>query len=290
MTRVVPAPLLTVLQGSPLAGECLILAARDGTRAGFTTLDRAQTVDLGLGAGPETCASGMVVSAITLAVGLDASTAEIQGPLGPVLTREAVEGGRWTDAEAWLVRVAPGSSGFAPLLAGKVSEPRVEDPRFVLEIRNQADALNQPLERLITGYCRWRYGDPATCGATVLEIAAEVTAVTDTMRFTLGYAGTYPDGTFTLGEVEFTSGALDGVISEKLFSFVSGGAGAGSVVLREPLPEAPAIGDVVLLRDGCALTRPACMAHQGNATRFGGEPDVPGSEQIWKMPVPGTGA
>ena len=82
-------------------------------------------------------------------------------------------------------------------------------------------------------------------------------------------------------------GINDGVISEKLFDWISGGAGAGSLVLRVPLPAMPSIGDTLLIRDGCELTRAACITHQGHARNGRFFPDVPGSDQVLSYPNPG---
>lgn len=286
--RVIAAPLLAVLTGSPLAGECVVLRARDGTVAGFTTLDEAQALDLSADAGPSvTCDQGMVLSAITLSAGLESSFAELQGPLGSpgsglALTRAAVEGGVWTDAEAWLVRVSPGTAGYAALLAGKVREARVEDPRFVLEIRGPEDVLNQPLEQLITPYCRLRFGS-AECTAVPVEVVATITAVTDELRFAVSYTGgARADDFFNTGEVEFTSGALAGIIAENLFKWDATGAGTASLVLAVPLVDAPEIGDTLLVRQGCPKTRAACKLRQtdGDAAPFQGFPDVPGEDVL----------
>lgn len=287
MSRVLSLAQAAAIAGTEaFGGECLILAARDGTRARFTTLDSAQTVDLGLGAGAESCAEGMELRALTLAAGVEASFAEVRGALGPSLTRAAVEGGKWTDADAWLVKVWPGVAGWAPLLRGKVREARSEDPHFALQIRNQQDDLGQSLEWLVTGYCRWRFGS-AECGGTPVTTTATVTAVTDALRLAVSHAGTFATGFFALGEAEFTSGALAGTIAENLFTFTSTGVGTASLVLDTPLPVLPGIGDTLVLRQGCPKVRPACIERQGDALNFGGEPDVPGSDKVWQYPNPG---
>lgn len=284
MTRPLSAGQLAELaKVATFAGECLVLVARDGTRARFTSIDVPQVINLGAGAGDETCADSMVLAAITLAAGLDASFAEVRGPLGPVLTRAAIEGGKWTDAEAWLVRLWPGVAGWVPILKGRVREARIEDPQFVLQIRNQADSFNQALGQLISGYCRFRFGS-SQCGGTPVTSAATVTAVTDAMRFSVSYAGSRATGFFQFGEAQFTSGTLNGVISEALFAFTETAAGAGTVVLDTPLPAVPVVGDTLILRQGCPKIRSACVARQGTAINFGGESDVPGSEKIWQYP------
>lgn len=286
MTRVIPAPLLTHLQGSPaFAAECLVLEARDGTRARFTTLDEPYSLDLGFGDGVESCTGGIDIGSLTLAVGLTASYAEVSGPLGPVLTRAGVEGGRWAGARAWLVRVSPGTSGYVPLLYGKVAEYRTEGPRFFLEIRNQAALLQQVLGRVISPYCSADLGD-ARCGYALPSVAATVTAVTDAMRFSLSFSGTYANDYFNYGTVEFTSGGLQGTLPMEIFDWTSGGAGAGSLVLLEPLVATPQVGDTLTLKRGCPKTRDACRDLFSNVLNFRGEPEVPGSNQVLKAQIP----
>jgi uncharacterized phage protein (TIGR02218 family) len=270
-------------QVSVIAGECVALVARDGTTVGFTSLDEEQVIDLSDDGGPAdlSCDQGMVLSAITLAVGLDASFAEVQGPVGPVVTAPAVDGGKWDGAEAWLVRVSPGVAGFAPILRGHVAEARVEGPRFVFEIRNQADMLNQQIGRTITAYCDATFGD-ARCGFAVAAEAATVTAVTDALRFTVSTGGSFADEYFNLGKVTFTSGALNGVIADNIASWTS----AGAIELFEPLPAAPEVGDTLDLARGCGKTRTDCMGF-GNIVNFRGFPDVPGTDQVLRYPNPG---
>lgn len=285
MTRTIPSALKAELESiAPFAAECLVLQARDGTRVRFTTLDVPISIDLGDGV--EECSDGMTVAAITLAAGLDASFAEVGGPLGPVLTRAGIEGGKWDDAQAWLVRVSPLETGYAPILYGRVREARVEGWRWALEIRNAADALNQELGTEISPYCRVKFGS-AKCGYVRTAVPATVSAVTDAMRFSVTLSGTFATGHFNLGDATFTGGALDGVTSENIFSWTSGGAGSGSLVLWQPLPEAPLAGDTLDLFVGCAKTRLACMGY-GNMVNFRGEPDVPGSDQVLKYQVPGA--
>lgn len=293
MTRSMPAPLLAALSASPRkAAECVVIEARDGTRVRFTSWNRPQTIDLGEGFGAEECSASMVLSAATLSVGLDASYFEVTGALDAVVTEAGVNGGKWDDATAWLVRISPGVSGVSPVLKGKVREPRVVGDTFVFEVRNVADVLNQELGTTVSAYCNASFGD-ARCTYAVPVVAATVTAVTDALRLSVSYAGTYADDFFNLGKITFTSGGLDGVISDNLFDFASDGDGAGSLVLFEPLPALPAVGDTLDLRIGCAKIRRSddatvrtCLFYD-NVINFRGFPDVPGSAQVLTYAVPG---
>lgn len=287
MSRLIAGPLAAAISASSaIWGESLVLEARDGERVGFTTLDLPQTVDLGLGEGDEVCSAGMTVSAVTLSAGLDASFAEITGPLGPVLTRAAVEGGRWTDARAWLLRVSPSAAGIVPVLAGKVREARVEGLRWIIEIRNQADALNQNLGREVSAYCDAEFADDR-CNKDEPWIAGTVASVADAMRFVVDVDAEYPADWFNLGRVRFVDGDLAGVASDLIFDWVPASATAGAVTLFMPLTAAPAIGDAIEIRRGCAKTRGACIAYE-NIVNFRGFPDAPGSEQLLRPANPGS--
>lgn len=295
MTRPIPSALLSALSSSPRkAAECVVLEARDGTRVRFTTWNRAQTIDLGEGEGNEVCGLSMLLSSCTLAVGLDASMFEISGAIDDYISEAAVNGGKWDDAKAWLVRISPGVAGVSPILKGKVREARVEGDTFVFEVRNAAAALNQELGRTITAYCDVEEFGDSRCGYTVPVVTATVAAVTDALRLTVSYSGTYADNYFNIGKLTFTSGTLNGVSSDNIFDFASGGADAGALVLFEPLPALPEVGDTLELRIGCSRLRRSedpdvrtCMFYD-NVVNFRGFPDVPGSDQVLTVAVPGA--
>lgn len=280
MTRPISGALAAHLAGrQAFAADCLMIERRDGARFGFTTLDVPPSADLGAGA--ESYAGGMSVTSLTLAAGLDASSAEFRGPIGPIVTRAALLGGAWDDAEAWLFRASPVAAGIAPLLHGRIREAREEGEEFVLQLRGEADRFNQVIGSLITPYCDADFGD-ARCGLTITPIDATVTAVTDAMRFTVSFAGSYADGYFDLGLATFLSGALAGDAAMEIFHW----AATGAVTLFEPMSIAPSIGDTLTLRQGCAKIREACMAY-GNILNMRACPEVPGSDQVLKYAVPG---
>lgn len=290
VTRTIPGPLAAALSASPRrAAECLVVEARDGTRARFTSWDRPLTIDLGLGDGAETCAAGMTLSTLTLTAGLDASSFEVEGPLRAPITRVAVLGGRWRSARAWLVRVSPGVAGVAPIMAGRVADYRVEGSRFVFEVRNAVAALNQVQGRVLSPYCDAQFGD-ARCGVARTPVACTVVAVESALRFTASIAGDHPDAWFNLGAAAFTTGALAGVEME-----VVGYDGDLAVVeLFEPLPEAPQVGDALNLYRGCSKLMiaddpdvPTCVSYSNGANHRGFR-EVPGSRFYHRVSAPGA--
>lgn len=293
--RTIPAALQAVLAASPRkSAECVVIAARDGTRARFTTWNRPVNLDLGLGAGSESCSESMTLSALTLAEGFEASSFEVTGKLSGQITRAAVLGGRWHGARAWLAWVSPGTAGMAPLLAGKVAENRIEHGRFVFEIRSAADQLNQTIGRVLSPYCDADFGD-VRCGVVRTAYPATVTAVAAAgeglFRFTTSLGGVHPNDFFNLGEALFTTGPLAGIAPVEVFK--STGA-SGVVELYAPLPQAPGVGNAVTLYRGCSklmvsadAALPTCRSW-ANGPRFRGFPDVPGSDHYLKVSPPGA--
>lgn len=263
----------------------VLLRLRDGTQIGLTDHDRDLTFDIGTGPVVYSAATGALPSALTLVEGFDADNIEILGPIGETFTAEAILGGRWDRAEAYIFEVNWKSLASGPirLMKGKVGEPIVEGGRFILSIRSLVDAFNQSIGRILTPYCDADFGD-ARCGFEVPEVEATIATVIDPMRFTVTFAGEYASDYFNAGTIEFVTGALAGTPRVEIFDWSADGA----LQLFEALVAAPAPGDELILRQGCGKTRSACKAF-GNILNFRGFPEVPGSDQVLKFPVPGEG-
>ncbi|AKM09881.1 DUF2163 domain-containing protein [Croceicoccus naphthovorans] len=294
MARTLDPLLDAALAQSPRKGaEIAIVESRQGNRQRLTTWDRPLSIDLGLGDGTETCTPGMMHSAITLAAGMDASHFEMSGPIGGAFTEERVLGGYWRSARVWLGWTSPGVADPLPvaaLMAGRVGEYRVEGRRWVLEVRNAADGFNQSIGRVLSPYCTHDYGD-AKCTKVRTPYACEVTYVASSFSFAVDIGGEHPDDFFEFGDVTFDSGALAGLEGE-VFRFTGDTA---SVELLAPMPVAPQVGDTLTLYRGCSKLRlsddptlPTCLTNE-NVINFGGHPEVPGTEQYFKIASPGTG-
>lgn len=267
----------------------LLLVLRDGTSIGVTNHDKDISFDLGLGGGSVTysAGTGILTSDVALQAGLDADNYEVTGPLKDTgnFTLERMTGGRFNRARAYLFQVNWRylSLGAIKLLAGNVSECRVEGGAFVFEIRSDADRFNQTIGRLIVNNCDADYGD-ARCGATPESVVGTVTAVTSAFVFTVSYSGSYADDYFNAGTVEFLTGQLAGTGPVEIQDWTVGGA----IEMFMPLVEAPAIGDTATIKRGCGKSRADCMA-RNNILNFRGFPEVPGSDQVFRPTIPGQG-
>jgi uncharacterized phage protein (TIGR02218 family) len=266
----------------------LLLELRDGTSIGVTDHDRDIEYDLGDGTVTYQSGTGILASDVSLQAGLDADNYEVTGPLKDDgdFTLERVVGGRFNRARAKLFQVnwKDLASGAIKLLAGNVSEARVEGGKFVFEIRSDCDRFNQVIGRLITNNCTADFADGVQCFATPVAITGTVTAVTDALSFTVSFAGSYADDYFNGGTVLALTGDLAGTDKVEVFDWTS----AGVVTLFAPLVEDPAIGDTFTITQGCAKNRTACMGF-GQILNMRAFPETPGSDQIFRPTIPGQG-
>lgn len=275
--------------------DMLLLELRDGTSIGITGHDKDLLFDVnGDGAVTYRARTGILMSDIALQTGLDADNYEVTGPVTETgdFTQERIVGGRFNRARAYLFQVNWRSlaSGAIKILAGNVSEARIEGGRFIFEVRSDCDRFNQTVGRLIVNNCDADFGD-ARCGETPESITGTVSAVTSAMVFTVTFAGAYADDYFNLGTCEFVTGELAGTDRIEIFDWTSGGV----VTLFSPLAEPPAIGDTCTIKTGCSKARRhsdptvrTCEFYD-NVINFRGFPEIPGTDQVIKPAIPGQG-
>lgn len=264
--------------------RCLRLDLRDGTTIGITDHDKDLAVDLGDGAVTYRADVGAIPSAVSTVLGFEVDSLDVSGPVGAVITAEAILGGRFRHARARLFEVrwdAP--TQFYALLAGRVAEARPDGGRFTLQIRSAADAYSQTIGRVITPYCSHDFG-LGQCQAVPETWAAEVTAVHSALRFDAAFGTGGPDAADVRnGLVSFESGDLAGTLPVEIFN-LSG----DTLELYHLLVEAPQVGDLLTVTQGCDKTRTACKGF-GQILNFGGFPEVPGSDAYLPVPTPGAG-
>jgi uncharacterized phage protein (TIGR02218 family) len=242
----------------------LLLDLKDGTSIGITDHDIDIDFDIGDGVVTYGAGTGILASNVAMSCGLDADNYEVTGPIADVVTLDAIVGGRFNRALVRLFEVnwKNLAAGAIKLLAGNVTEARVEGGKFVLEIRSYVDRYNQTVGRVITDQCDADFADGIQCFATATTVVGTVTAVTDAMRFTVSFAGSYANDFFNKGTVQGLTGALAGTDKVEIEDWTS----AGVITLFSPLVEAPAIGDTLTIRQGCfdpatgqTKSRLACM-------------------------------
>lgn len=268
----------------------LRLDLNDGTVLGFTDHDQLLDFDLGDDAGSVSYRpdQGMQVSNVQTGTGLDAGNFEATFPIAQSprpITRAAIDGGRFNRCKARLFEVVWSNLAAGPrkFLLGNAGEWRIEGDKAICEVRDQRDRLNQTAGRQIQNQCDADYADQVECFATPTELVGTVTAVVSAMKFSVSFTGSYADGFFDKGKVIGLTGGNAG-LGAPIWTW----AATGAIELVYPLTVAPAIGETFTVRDGCALTRAACMAH-GQILNFRGFPDVPGQKAL-KPAIPNSAA
>lgn len=227
--------------------------------------------------------SGYEFTGLSLTASMSPSVIDLEAMLDEAgMTRAGVTEGRWDNARAYLFATdwsAP-TEDEEPLALFIFGRTHIRDERYVCQLMQLIDAVNQEVGRTISPTCWWEFGG-AECGVNLATytVTGTVTGVTgagefaDTSRGESG--GTYDGGLFT-----FTSGDNSGLSSEvKTFDGTSNG---GEFVLFLPFPYAPQIGDAYSVRRDCAKTRPACKSYS-NILNFGGFPDQPTSNMVNKV-------
>jgi uncharacterized phage protein (TIGR02218 family) len=263
----------------------------DGTSIGIT--DHSSDLDFDIGDGTVTydSSTGILASNVSLSCGLESDNYEVTGPISDTVTLDAILGGRFNRARARLFQVNHKSltDGAIKLLAGNVSDARVEGGKFVLGIRSDVDFYNQTVGRVIENQCNADFAD-SRCGVTPTSVVGTVTAATDALRFTVSFSGSYANDFFNKGTVTGLTGANVGIVME-IEDWTSGGA----ITLFAPLAETPSFGDTFTIKNGCSKLRmsddasvPTCLSYS-NVINFRGFPEVPGSDQVFRMPTPGQG-
>lgn len=253
----------------------------DGTALGFTDHDTDLTFNLGDGAISYEAREGILPSDVSLSIGFAADNFDVRGPIGPIVTRAALLGGRFDMARARLFRVnwATLADGSIPILKGFVAERRVEGGEFVLTVRSEIARLNQMIGRKMSPYCP---GDHDECCAQIApETMTTVSGVTSKLVFNI--TATVDPSDHVQGLVTFTDGPLAGTKPMEIFA-VSG----NTITLYRELVDLPVIGNAVTVKEGAPLTRESCRDRFSNIEWYRGFPDVPGTDQVLKMPIPGN--
>jgi uncharacterized phage protein (TIGR02218 family) len=275
--------------------RCMTVELRDGTVIGMSDHDAPLSVEVpGLGPVIQRPNAGLVIGDVQISVTLDSGNTDVTCPLSAYVGRTQVVGRRFNHALVWAFEAdwslaVPVIS--TEIMKGLIAEARVEEAVAVFEVRDNNDFWNVSIGSVLTPRCRADFGD-ALCGKTREEVAATITAVESSMVFTTSLGGAYPSEHFRFGDCVFTSGGLDGVWPIEIVAF---DGATGEVELLVPLPEAPEVGDELVLHDGCSrlkvstdATIPTCFTH-ANVPRFRGFDQVPGSDTFIKVAAPGGG-
>ena len=221
-----------------------------------------------------------------------AALARTTGPLGRAIrglfdslgrlatyaaTFAGVMAGRWV---AGLVAAAASVRGLAMalvVLRGAIIRTGIGG----LIIGTGAHALNQTVGRTFQYACDAALGD-ARCGvdldSAVYKASGVVDALTDDRSFDTSGRAAFRAGWFSLGMLEWTSGANAGRTAAVADHALR--EGAPHVALLDAPVRPIATDDGFVIRAGCDKRLETCRAKFANAVNFRGFPHIPGSDTI----------
>lgn len=255
---------------------CWRLERRDGAALGFTTHDR----DLEIEGLIYRAAPGMLPSAISLTDGFDAESLDVKGALtSRAISAADLGAGRWDGAAVSVFMVDwedPGGESFA-VARGELGEVSIKGDAFEAELRGPTAFLDAPVVEQTSPECRAGLGDKR-CRVDIAGriLLTRIAAVVQEDVVDVAEAG--PGAAYAGGLMRWIGGANSGLDSLVL------GSDEGRLTLAESPPFAPAVGDLVEIREGCDKMLETCSARFGNAANFRGEPHLPGIDLLTRYP------
>jgi uncharacterized phage protein (TIGR02218 family) len=278
--KTLPAALQAHLDsGATTLCWCWRIERADGLVFGFTDHDRA----LSFGNAEYEPESGFDASEIRAGSDLAVDAQDAAGALSSDRISETdVLDGRWDNAaiEIWRVNWSDPEQR-ALMRRGNIGQIRRGKAAFVAEVRSLAHVLNQPVGRTCQYYCDAALGDER-CGVDLANAAfggsGAINAIGADRLFIASGIGDFSAGWFTLGYLEWQSGANEGRRAE-----IAAHSVAGEIAQIE-LFEAPVrplvLGDLFEIRAGCDKQFSTCSAKFANAINFRGFPHMPGADAI----------
>lgn len=262
----------------------------DGEVFRFTSLDRDLEYPPPSGVIYAACGSLTPSAAENVAALDDAGSIDLSGAVGGDgddgrINAWDLYSGKFDGArvEAWLVPWS-GTGRVTRLIGGTFAPVSLTEAGFRTGIAGDGEKLKQtPLVRPIRPDCRWKFGDPLTCGKDLGPLTVTGTVDSgDGVRDFTDAARAEPAGYFKFGQVTFTSGANAGISAE-----IKEHDAGGAFTLWPRLPFAIAAGVSYEMTPGCTNLKAAdggcngCTAW-GQLARYGGFDKVPGRDKRGK--------
>ena len=279
MKQLDPALQAHLDDGTTTLAWCWRIIRADGVVFGFTDHDRTLTFE-GTEFEPE---SGFAASEIRAGSDLSVDAQDAEGVLSSDrITETDILDGRWDAAEVELWRVNWADTSQRVLMRrGAVGQIRRGRMAFVAEVRSLAHVLGQTVGRTFQAGCDAGLGD-ARCGVDLENPAYKGSgAVIDLLRdraFTASGLAGFSSGWFSLGTIDWTSGANAGRRAELLAHDLVDGVAV--LTLLEAPVRAVTEGDAFTIRAGCDKRIETCSAKFVNTVNFRGFPHIPGQDTI----------
>lgn len=158
---------------------------------------------------------------------------------------------------------------------GRFSDFESTDEGIRMRFRGDLELLNVRMPRYVfQPGCQHTLFD-ARCGLSKASFAAASTVASGSTATTINCGLAQAAGYFDLGTVEFSSGANSGE-KRSVKTHTS-----GVLVLSNPLPNTPAVGDAFTAYPGCDKVQATCTTKFNNVAKFRGFPYIPAPETAY---------
>jgi uncharacterized phage protein (TIGR02218 family) len=228
---------------------------------------------------------GLDASAKQAQEGLNTRNFEARGLINSDdITQADLRAGRFREAKVseYLVDAQYPFAGAFFETAYWISEITYDGRIWNAQMQDRSRWLRMNIGDLIGRNCRWDLGD-AHCGISLASFSQNqvVTSVTlERLKFRASSMTTGGAYVYQYGTIEWTGGLNDGITHEiKLFT-----SATKQVDLQLQTPFDIQIGDTFTIRRGCDKTKAMCKDVFSNYAKYGGFPDVPGTEQMLTTP------
>lgn len=281
MTRTIGAALLAHMQsGATTLAWGLKVTRVDGTVLGWTSHDRPAVI----GAVTYSADLGLDVASLVSSAGFAVDNTEINILADDaVITRADIMAGVWDGAafELFQYNWADLAQGRDVRKVGNFGNVRPVRGAYVAELRGLRQRLQASIGGITQATCRYRLGDArCTKALGAFTFAGTLTHVTS-QQVVRDSGRAQAAGYFTAGVITFTSGANDGLQFK-----VKAHAADGTFTLDLPAVAALAVGNTYSVVAGCTKRLAEdCRDKFNNVPNFGGEPHLPGIDQVTAPPV-----
>ncbi|SMH42948.1 DUF2163 domain-containing protein [Mesorhizobium australicum] len=258
--------------------HCWTVARTDGFVLGFTDHDRTLTVG-GASCEPQ---SGMTATEARDAIGLAGDATDVEGALSSDAISEAdIAAGRYDGAvvTTYLVnwRAPEQNAVVRRATVGKITRA---DGAFRVELNGPAASLEKRVGRHFRRTCDARLGD-GRCGFDLTQEGFHgAGAVTEQRGAEIDVSGldTFAASWFAHGELNWTSGALDGRTARIA---VHRREGSRVTLTLDEGGEGVETGDAFAIVAGCDKRFETCRTKFANRLNFRGFPHMPGNDAAY---------
>ena len=263
---------------------CWLLTRADGTQMGFTSFDRAIAIngiayDPGLSFNPGAAKSNS---------GLESNDSQELNSIlsSDGITDEDLLAGKYDYAKISSFLVDPYNLPenlqtlpykYMPLFDGIFGKVTLSDRGFKVDLRGREILLDTELGSTTSKFCRATLGDSrCTVDLTTYTHNLNIVSVSSNRLFVID--GGFQNRYFDYGKLTFTSGANTGFFAD--IGFYQN----NEIVLFQEAPRTIFPGDTITAIRGCNKTLYSCITFN-NALNFQGEPFIPQTDKMLKMPV-----